>query len=70
MPEISVEIELYCARCGEGICANGTATKKRHQECFVIEPCEKCIERAKDLSFDKGYEKGYGEAQDAYEVKP
>lgn len=69
MPEISVEIELYCAKCGEGICANGTATKKRRQECFVIEPCEKCLERAESSGFDKGHEKGYAEAQDAYEVK-
>jgi hypothetical protein len=70
MPEIAVEIELYCARCGEGICANGTATRKRNQECFVIEPCETCLSRASDKGFEEGHQKGYADAEDAAQVRP
>jgi hypothetical protein len=61
MPDIEVDIELFCARCGEGICNNATAkrTRIRSQPCFEIEPCEKCLSNAED----KGYQRGYEEAQ-------
>lgn len=62
MPEIAVDIELYCAKCGAGICANGTATTRRHQPCFQIEPCEKCLQNAEEHGREKGYKEGYEEA--------
>lgn len=66
MPAIEVDIELYCGRCGEGICANGTATAKRRKECFVIDPCERCLQKESDNAFEDGHEKGYEEARQAY----
>lgn len=54
MPEIAVDIELYCAKCGAGICANGTATRKRNYPCFVIDPCEKCLDIADTQGYDRG----------------
>lgn len=49
MPEISVEIEIYCS-CGEGLCGNTSSgrTSGRGQEYFTVEPCEKCLEHARD----------------------
>lgn len=61
MPEIEVNIELYCAGCGAGICANGTATKKRHQPCFDVEPCQKCLDAADTEGYNRGYDAGKGE---------
>ena len=58
MPEIEVNIEIYCARCRAGICnnANPRKTPNRGQPCFEIEPCEKCLSDAEDAGYEKGYE--------------
>lgn len=60
MPEISVEIEVYCGLCGAGLCGNTTTTRKNRygSEAFSVEPCERCM---KD-SYNAGYDKGYSEA--------
>ena len=65
MPEIDVNIELYCS-CGEGLCNQSTPThtKTRGEPMFQIEPCQKCLDRAKD----EGYEEGYAEAERKYNV--
>ena len=54
MPEISVEIEIYCEECGAGLCngSRGTKTRMRGQPAFFVEPCKKCLED----SFKKGYD--------------
>jgi len=61
MSAIEIDIEIFCARCGAGICNNATAsrTKGRGQPCFEIEPCETCLEKAKD----EGYQEGKAEAE-------
>lgn len=56
MPDISIDIELYCNTCGSGICGNGMATYTRRQPCFRIDACEKCTENARDDGYEKGYE--------------
>lgn len=62
MPGIEVEIELYCARCGAGICSNGTARRQGRAPAFDIEPCEKCLSDENDVGYDKGYDKGLEDA--------
>ena len=72
MPEIevtvvgSVDIELYCEKCGEGICANGTATLTRGHPCFRIDPCEKCLSTERNIGYEEGYQTGYAEAEDKF----
>lgn len=67
MPNIEVNIELYCATCGAGLCSNATATEKRGQPCFQVEACDRCVLRASDKGFEEGHEKGYEEAREKYE---
>ena len=55
MPEIRVEIEVYCT-CGNGLCNQTSEGTKYNRPCFTVEPCEKCL--------DKSYEHGYLEAID------
>lgn len=46
---VDVDFEVFCERCGAGICNNAT-TRKSHNRLYpqvCIEPCEKCIESAK-----------------------
>ncbi len=63
MPDIAVNIELYCERCGAGICGNATATARRGQPCFQVEPCDKCL----SVEDDKGYARGYDDARKEFE---
>ena len=58
MPDIEVNIEIFCARCGAGICNNASTIRHRNQDAFSIEPCEKCLEE----SYNDGYKKGEEEA--------
>jgi len=52
---ISINVELYCARCGAGICRNGYV--RRGETTIEIEPCAKCLADERD----KGYEEGANE---------
>lgn len=52
--EADVQFEIYCARCGAGICSNGSTSRTyRGQLRLDMEPCEKCIEHAVDVAEDK-----------------
>ncbi|MDE2099282.1 MAG: hypothetical protein KGL39_18660 [Patescibacteria group bacterium] len=61
MPEVSVEVEVYCATCGAGLCneTESTTTRSRSVPCFRVSACSVCLERATDNGFDRGYENGY-----------
>ena len=67
MPEITFDVELYCTKCGAGICASGTVTERRRQACFQIDPCEKCLEHAKSDADEEGYARGYDEGRNSVE---
>ena len=48
-----LEFEVWCS-CGEGLC-NQTTDRKGG---IIVEPCEKCLDKAKDEGYDDGYDKG------------
>jgi hypothetical protein len=56
MPDAVVNIEIYCERCGAGICSNATFTIHRGLPTFMIAPCDKCMRDAEDEGYDKGYD--------------
>lgn len=58
MPEINVEIEVWCS-CGEGLCNQSSDSNKGRGAGIEVEPCGKCLETAKQ----QGYDEGYDEAQ-------
>lgn len=57
MPNMSIDFDVYCAVCGEGLC-NCT---KVYQTKIIIKPCPRCIEKAKDEGYREGYDEGYQE---------
>lgn len=58
MPEISVEVEVYCS-CGNGLCNQSTGGTERHGGSYItVQPCEKCLEREKQEGYDEGYQEG------------
>lgn len=53
--EITLSFEAYCDGCGGGMCGN-VQTRKSHRRSLdqiTIEPCEKCLENARNDAADK-----------------
>lgn len=62
MPDVSMNVEVYCT-CGEGLCnqTESTRTRSRGEACFIVEPCRKCLENAKEEGFDEGRKAAEGD---------
>jgi hypothetical protein len=64
MPEfnIDVEFEVWCS-CGEGLCgqSEGNNRGRNGSPGVIVEPCQKCLDTAKN----EGYENGYQDAEDS-----
>ncbi len=59
MPEVSVDIQVYCAGCGEGLCNQTDSTTGRHGAPQLrVTPCEHCLDEARDQGDDQGYDRG------------
>lgn len=63
--EQSVDFEVFCRECKSGICSNyeyrSSHNRGAHQ--FTAEPCDKCLENARE----EGYDKGYADAKKEFE---
>lgn len=57
MPQITMDIEVWCGGCGEGICH--LAVGRRRPGEIDVSPCAICLERAKTEAYDYGFDKGY-----------
>jgi len=64
MPEVSVDISVYCS-CGEGLCGQSTSGSGRYGPSVTVEPCEKC----QAIKYDEGYKDGYEAAQKDFDVE-
>lgn len=63
--ELTVEFEVFCAKCGEGLCNQSTTGKtlRRSHNYVQVSPCEKCLEDVRDNGYEKGYEHGFDAAK-------
>lgn len=61
MPDVTIEVEVYCESCGEGLCNQTTFCETYHRRCpsFRVEPCQRCLDAAKREGYDEGYDEGY-----------
>ena len=66
MPDVTVEVEVYCAGCGTGLCndTESTFTHNRHRPCFRVQPCTHCLQKARDEGFQEGHDKAREEARE------
>jgi hypothetical protein len=57
---VDIEVEVYCAKCGAGLCKQSTSgkTRGRSQPFIEVEPCEKCLDKIKDEGYSDGYAEG------------
>lgn len=65
MPDINVEFEVFCS-CGAGLCQQSQVrySYNRHEPQVVIEPCERCLDKA----YDRGYAEGQAAAREEMET--
>jgi hypothetical protein len=54
MPTVEVNVEIWCS-CGEGLCNQSWS----HEGGIQVEPCNKCLEKAKDDGYDEGHKEGF-----------
>ena len=59
MPNFDVEFEVFCS-CGEGLCnvSETRVSRNRSVPQVVVEPCSKCVDKAKNSGYDEGYKTG------------
>jgi hypothetical protein len=60
MPEMTVEFYVYCD-CGEHMCGKTTVKDGGRVPSVVVDPCPRCMERARNDGYDEGYEDGLRE---------
>jgi hypothetical protein len=64
MPEFTISFDVYCDKCGAGLCP-ATTVKERdgYGRRIYVEPCEACLrserEEGKTDGYDDGYDNGY-----------
>ena len=58
MPTIDVDIEIFCAKCGAGLCnqTEATRTLRRNLSSFRVEPCGACLNAAWEEGQQDGLE--------------
>jgi hypothetical protein len=62
MPEISVDIDIYCG-CGKHMCQMAAGGSKHGRPCFTVEPCPDCLAEAKELGDSEGYDRGLADGK-------
>jgi len=65
MPDIVVNIDIWCASCGYGLCPSTTTrtpTRGSVNESFQVEACERCLIKARQEGRDEGYDEGLEKA--------
>lgn len=66
MPEVVVEVEVYCAKCGAGLCnqTESVKTHARQQQSFRVTPCEACLKKDHEEGHSEGYDEGYDQGHE------
>lgn len=62
MADVTIDVDVYCT-CGNVLQAESKEGYHGAKE-FHVEPCEKCLDAAKDEGDDEGYERGLKDSED------
>jgi hypothetical protein len=60
-----IEFEVECDECGASLTASVTPGTYRTNQVVKVEPCEKCVEDAKDEGIDEGKAEGFESGKQA-----
>ena len=64
MPGIEINIEVYCAECGLGLCDQTESSPIHGKPSLHIHPCKGCLEAAQDKGYEEGHNAGYALAEE------
>ena len=55
MPELTLEFEVFCEKCGAAMCQNCTEgkTTRRGMSFISVEPCKNCLDDARDEGYEQ-----------------
>ena len=53
--EVDVEFEVYCDKCGKGLCRS---TSTKGNSVYVV-PCPACLETERNEGHAEGYDEGF-----------
>jgi hypothetical protein len=54
VPSFDVEFEVFCGKCGAGLCNNSeTASSGRYGLKVTVDPCEGCLDNARQDGKDE-----------------
>lgn len=66
MPDITVDVEVFCAKCGSGLCRDTSVEYSIHNIPYLrVAPCEACIEQSRQDGYDDGYTEGEAKGGEA-----
>ena len=65
MPEVTVNIEVFCASCGKGLCGMTNVKNRRTGDSFEVEACDVCLDSAKQEGYEAGYEAAIKEYEES-----
>ena len=56
--DVELEVEIYYASCGKGLCNQSSVSKttRRRIDAIDVEACPKCLDSARDDGYKEGYE--------------
>ncbi len=54
MPDINVNIDVYCGKCGAGLCHQTSVRDYRGGHSLDVDPCEKCLSEANGEGYEEG----------------
>lgn len=65
MPSFEVTFEVFCAKCGAGLChQTGTrVSRTRGEPQITVEPCQNCLDTAHSEGYKEGKSDGYEDGQ-------
>lgn len=62
--QIDVEFEVFCDSCGAGLCRQTRENNSGGRGLSIsVEPCERCLTKANDSGYEKGYEQGVNDTK-------
>lgn len=61
MPSFNIDINfsVYCGNCGAGLCEESKVSYEYSQPAVYVNPCERCLEDARNESYKEGYDEGF-----------
>ncbi len=54
MPDVSINIDVYCGKCGAGLCQQTGVSYYRGNQSFNVDPCQNCLDEAKEEGYQDG----------------